>query len=188
MTAIAVAASVAAGGLVASFDRLGAQPQRFGASWDVVVGQYSQPGPLGVRGGQLHANPAVVAAAGYYEQTDAARVDGQAAVSCAPRLHQPRRSRLGEWPRARDDSEVALGRTAREIHKGIGDEVRVTWETGKGTKTLRARVVGIVVVNDPISSQAGAGSGILVTTTCVRRDQRGQQRGAVSGNQARSAP
>ena len=49
VTAIAVAAGVAAGGLVASYDRLVAKPDRYGAWWDVVVGQYSQPGPLECR-------------------------------------------------------------------------------------------------------------------------------------------
>ena len=46
VTAVAIAAGVAAGGLVASYDRLVAAPERYGASWDVAVGQYSQPDAL----------------------------------------------------------------------------------------------------------------------------------------------
>jgi ABC-type lipoprotein release transport system permease subunit len=165
VTAIAVAAGVAAGGLVASFDRLLAKPERYGASWDIVVGQYSQPGPLASGVAKLRANPEVAAAAGFYEQTDAAKVDGQSTVVLALRDYISHRDPVMAAGRApSDDSEVALGReTARKIHKGIGDEVNVSWGTEKGPEVAHLRVVGILVVNDPISSQAGAGSGIFVT-------------------------
>ena len=84
---------------------------------------------------------------------------------------------------------MALGRaTARKIHKRIGDEVNVTWSTEAGTKTLRLRVVGIVVVNDPISSQAGAGSGMFVTVPVFIKINGPNCRGPVGRDQARSAP
>ena len=136
VTAIAVAAGVAAGSLVASFDHLVAEPQHYGASWDIVVGQYGQPGPLAAGVAKLRANPAVVAAAGYYEQSDVAKVDGQAALVFALRDYIGHRGPVMASGRApRDDNEVALGRaTARKIHKHIGDEVNETWTPKRASR------------------------------------------------------
>ena len=65
------------------------------------------------------------------------------------------------------DREIALGReTARTIHKDIGDDVTVV---SNDDYTLRAHVVGIVVVNDPITSLVGAGGGVLVTPGVFRK-------------------
>lgn len=170
VTAIAVAALIAAGGVVASFDQLLANPQHYGASWDIVVGQYSQPGPLASGVSKLRANPVVVAAAGYYEQADVAKVDGQGTLLVALRDYIGHRGPVlatGRAPRHRN--EVALGHaTARKVHKSIGDEVNLTWVDETGPRSLRARVVGIVVVNDPISSQSGAGTGTLLTPTLFK--------------------
>ena len=164
VTAIAVASGVAAGCVVASYDRLIADPQRYGASWDLAVGQYSQPGPLAEGIARLRANPAVVAAAGYFEQPDIAAVNGQRTLVVAMADYIGHRAPViarGHVPAAAD--EVALGRnTARRIHKGIGDQVEVRWTVNKKVKRLRLHVVGIVVVNDPINPQAAAGNGIFV--------------------------
>jgi ABC-type lipoprotein release transport system permease subunit len=161
VTAIAVAAGVAAGGLVASYDRLVAKPDRYGAWWDVAVGQYSQPGPFNAGIAKLRANPAVVAAAGYLEQTNIAKVDGRNARFLALTEYVGHHGPVmaeGRAPSA--DNEVALGRdTARTIHKGVDDDVTVVTNDDK---KLPLHVVGIVVVNDPIATQSRAGDGVFV--------------------------
>ena len=165
VTAIAVAAGVAAGGLVASFDRLLAEPQRYGASWDVVVGQYSQPGPLASGVAKLRANPAVAAAAGYYEQTDAAKVDGQGTVVLALRDYIGHRdpvmaARPRSERRQRGGARPVDGSPDPQGHRRRGQR---DVEHRSGPQDHALRVVGILVVNDPITSQAGAGSGLFVT-------------------------
>ena len=64
VTGIAIAAAVAAGITVASLDRVVHEPVRYGAWWDVVVGQYSQQAALDDGIAKLQANPAVVARGG----------------------------------------------------------------------------------------------------------------------------
>lgn len=162
VTAIAIAAVVAAGCVVASYDRLVSEPERYGASWDVVVGQYSQSGPLADGVAKLRANPAVVGAAGYYEQRNTAKVEGREALFLALADYvghvDPVMAR-GRAPTA--DNEAALGRdTARRIGRNIGDEITVV--SNDDTK-LRFNVVGIAVVNDPITTQVGAGDGVVVS-------------------------
>ncbi len=126
VTAIAVAAGVAAGGIVASYDWLVGKPARYGASWDVVVGQYSQQGPLDTGIAKLRANPAVVAAAGYYEQGDVGKVDGKDALFLT--LRQLRRATLardGERTRAperrRGGPRPRHGANAAQGHRRHGD-------------------------------------------------------------------
>jgi putative ABC transport system permease protein len=59
-----------------------------------------------------------------------------------------------------NEGELAVGRaTARQLHKTIGD--RVTVVSTDDTR-MRLRVVGITVVNDPVSLQASPGAGVFV--------------------------
>ena len=101
VTAIAVAAAVAAGGLVASFDRLLAQPQRYGASWDIVVGYYSQPGPLAAGVSKLPREPGSCRGRGLLR---ADRLGQGRRTRCGPAglagLHRPPTSRDGDRPRS----------------------------------------------------------------------------------------
>jgi predicted lysophospholipase L1 biosynthesis ABC-type transport system permease subunit len=161
VTAVAVAAGIAAGSLIASYDRLASEPRRYGAWWDVAVGQYSEPSALEEGVAKLRANPAVDAAAGYLEQADVAAVDGSSTRILALQRYVGHRGPVMARGRApTSDSEVALGRaTARRIHKSVGDQVTVV--SSDDTK-LRLRVVGIVVVNDPVSPQASAGDGAFI--------------------------
>ena len=161
VTVVAVAAAIAAGSLVASYDRLVREPRRYGAWWDVAVGQYSEPSALAEGVAKLRANSAVVAAAGYLEQADVAAVDGSSTRILALRSYVGHRGPVmarGRAPTSAD--EVALGRaTAQRIHKSVGDHVTVV---SSDDTRLRLRVVGIVVVNDPVSTQASAGDGVFV--------------------------
>jgi hypothetical protein len=166
VTAIAVAAGVAAGGVVASFDHLLGDPARYGATWDLAVGQYSEQPPLDHGIARLRANPAVVTAAGYYEDSEIATVDGKNTLLVAFDDYIGHASPVIVSGRAPEtDKEVALGRaTARATHKGIGDQVKVASAFGSfGGKPVSLRVVGIAVVNDPVSSIAGAGNGAFVS-------------------------
>jgi putative ABC transport system permease protein len=161
VTAVAIAAGLAAGSVVASYDRLVGEPERYGASWDVVVGQYSQPGTLADGVAKLRANGAVIGAAGYYEDNLVAKVEGQPALFLALSDfvgHVSPVMARGRAPRA--DNEAALGRdTARKIHRTTGDEITVV---SNNDTELRLTVVGITVVNDPVANQASAGDGVLV--------------------------
>jgi hypothetical protein len=161
VTAIALAAGIAAGGVVASFDRLVGGHERYGAWWDVAVGQYSEQAPLDAGVAKLRANPAVVAAAGYYEQSGVATIDGRSTwlLSTIDFIgHRGPIIASGRPPAA--DDEVALGgKTARQLGKGIGDQVTVR----SASSEVTLRVVGTVVVNNPIASDSGAaGQGTFV--------------------------
>lgn len=171
VTAIAIAVGVAAGCVVASYDHLVADPARYGARWDVAVGQYFDRSAVDAGVAKLRANPAVVTAAGYFEQpdvsqtdvaqTDVSKIDGTNArfLALIDYIgHSNPVMALGRTPVT--DNEVALGRaTARKLHKGISDTVTVVSTAGE---TLRLHVVGIVVVNDPIAARSGAGDGVFV--------------------------
>jgi hypothetical protein len=64
-------------------------------------------------------------------------------------------------------AKTAIGRaTAHKLHKGIGDVVTAV---SNNHTTVHWRVVGIVVVNDPISSQSSAGDGVFVRRTALRK-------------------
>jgi hypothetical protein len=72
--AVALAGIVAAGTLATSFNRVIHHPPRFGAWWDVAVGQYAEHDKLAEGVAKLRHNPAVVVAVGYL--SEAATVDG----------------------------------------------------------------------------------------------------------------
>src|SRR4029079_14232276 len=143
---------------LASYDRLVAEPKRFGAWWGVAVGQYSQRAPFEAGIAKLRPNPAVVAAAGYDDQTDIAKIGGRNTRFLASSNyigHEGPVMAAGRAPAAKD--EIALGGdTLRTLTKNIGDEVTVV---ANSTRPFRMRVVGIVLINDPITSQSGAGDG-----------------------------
>jgi putative ABC transport system permease protein len=161
-TAIAVAAAIAAAGMVASYDRLTSRPEQFGAWWDLAVGQYSEQGPLDDGVAKLLANPAVAVAAGFADEPAVATIDGRRATFLGTvdytGHHDPVIAE-GRGPTA--DDEAALGRnTAKDLHKGIGDEVTIV---SNDDQRFKLRVVGIAVVNDAVASDAGAaGRGVLV--------------------------
>ena len=161
VTAVAVAAGIAAGGVVFSYDRLVGESERYGAWWDLAVGQYSEQRALDAGVAKLRANPAVAEAAGYLDQSNVAGISGKHELLISQVDYIGHRGPVmvrGRAPTA--DTEVALGRaTARRLHKTVGDEVAVD---GTLNAKLRLRVVGIVLVNDPVSSQAPAGSGVFV--------------------------
>jgi hypothetical protein len=171
VTAIAISVGVAAGCVVASYDHLVAGPSGYGARWDVAVGQYSDRSALDAGVAKLRANPTVVAAAGYYEQPDVAQTDVAQSDVSKIEGRNARFLALADYIGHSDpvvargrtpmtDNEVALGRaTARLLHKGIGDTVKVVSPTHE---TLPLQVVGIVVVNDPVAARSGAGDGVFV--------------------------
>jgi hypothetical protein len=168
VTAIAVAAGLAAGGISASYDRLVAKPSRFGAWWDVAVGQYSERAPLDAGIAKLRANPDVVAAAGYQDDVDNFSFDGRTTPIVAATNyigHEEPPTTDGRAPLA--VHEIALGSTtARVLNKHIGDDV-ILRNNNDSKVRIRLRVVGIAVVNDPITSQSGAGDGVVVTPRLV---------------------
>ena len=162
VTAIAIAAAVAAGITVASLDRVVNEPVRYGAWWDVAVGQYSQQGALDDGVAKLRANPAVVAAAGYYDQNDVGTIDGVSVIFLAstPYVGHPSPVTASGRTPASDD-EIALGRaTAQRIGKHVGDTVELVTNNDA---TFELQVVGIVVVNDPVTTSSAAGDGAFVT-------------------------
>ena len=161
-TAIAVASTVGATGLTASYDRLLAEPSRFGAWWDVAVGQYSEADQLADGVERLRANRAAVAVAGFADELEVGMIDGRHVplLASVDYVGSPTPVMVAGRPPASPD-EVAVGRaTAEELRKGIGDEVTMT---GDGDTALRMRVVGIAVINDPIAVDTGEpGRGALI--------------------------
>ena len=164
VTAIALAAAVTAGVAVASLDRVIDEPVRYGAWWDVTVGQYSQLKAYEDGVAKLAANPAVLEAAAYSDLTDnTVSIDSMPTLMIAAEavVGDPHPVVTSGRAPSRDD-EIALGRTtARKLGKTIGDSVTVT--AGRARTTLEMRVVGIAIVTDPISTPTTAGDGAYVT-------------------------
>ena len=164
--AAAVAVAVGAGTLVASFNRVVEQPARYGALWDVAIGEYSDPVQYQHGVDLIRSNPNVADAAAILTATDVTKIDGldvlylavEPIVGSAPTVME-----TGQAPRAED--EVALGaETAKNLKKRIGDTVALTWQNFSGdalTKTLH--VTGIAVVSEPVTNRASAGEGIVVS-------------------------
>jgi hypothetical protein len=168
VVALSVGAAVAAGGLVASFDRVIDEPVRYGGWWDVAVGEYSDQGPLDEGIAKLKANPAVQVAAGADSQSDVAKVDGQNVPLFAWNDYVGHARNVLVAGRAPEsDDEVTLGRdTARSLDKGVGDEIRVRNRAGD---TIRLRVVGEGLFNDPVADSTAVGKGALLTPATIRR-------------------
>ncbi len=166
--AVAISAIVGAALILQSFDSVIGRPARFGAWWDVVVGQYSDPEAVAVGVATIRDNRLVTAAAGYDAQENAATIDGRRVklVATTPYIGHPTPITIdGFAPTSR--REIALGAvTARRLAKGIGDTVELS--AISGPTRARLRVVGIVVINDPVNRGGGAGDGAVVTPAVMR--------------------
>jgi hypothetical protein len=166
--AIAMTAAVGAGALVASFDRLDRTPARYGAWWDVAVGQYSEQAPYDAGVARLRANHAVVGAAAVDSQNDIATIDGhnEPFLSSTDLIgHDAPVIASGRAPAT--NNEVAIGRaTARQLGRGIGDELTVV---SNNDSRLRVRVVGIAIVNDPINDTDTAGQGVYLLRPALEK-------------------
>jgi hypothetical protein len=161
--AVAVAGAVAAGALVASFDSVVSRPVKYGAWWDVAVGQYSDPDVERAGVAAITSNPMVSDAAGVLEDVNTALVDGVTVpyVSLVPYLGRAD-AVMHEGRSPTSAGEAALGAaTARRLHKRIGDTVTITVSTlAKVDETLK--VTGIAVLNNPVTVASNAGDGILL--------------------------
>ncbi|MEP7204352.1 MAG: ABC transporter permease [Ilumatobacteraceae bacterium] len=161
--AVAIGATLAAGVLAASFDRVIDEPARYGAWWDVAVGQYSDPDEVDAALQQLSANSSVADVSGVLEEGTTAVLDGVGVpyVAIVTLLGDPPTLvSAGRAPVEVD--EVALGAaTARALHKGIGDTLTLTSTNNAYTSTVR--VVGIAVLNNPINDMSNAGDGVMLT-------------------------
>ena len=166
--AVAISAIVGAALILQSFDSVIDRPARYGAWWDVVVGQYSDPDAVAVGVATIRDNRAVTAAAGYDAQENAATIDGRRAklVATTPYVGHPAPITIqGFAPTS--SREIALGAvTARRIGKGVGDTVELAAISSPTREQLR--VVGIVVINDPVNRGGGAGDGAVVTPAVMR--------------------
>ncbi len=161
--AVAVAVAVAAGVVAASFDRVIDEPVRYGAWWDVVVGDYSDRAKVQAGVDQLAGNAAVTDVGGFLAGSTNAVLDGLQVpyIAIEPEVGEPTIPvASGRAPVAKD--EVALGAaTAEALHKGIGDTLTLT-STGDDTFRHTVEVVGIAVLNNPVSGLSNAGTGVLM--------------------------
>jgi ABC-type lipoprotein release transport system permease subunit len=161
VAALGIAAVVASAGLVASFDRVEGDPLRYGAWWDLVVGDFSDA-ELSQAGADLISANTAVAAAATLADLDAVIDDVPARVISSEVFagEVPSVAVDGRMPTYTD--EIVLGRSlAADLGVTVGDtvEVRVS-ETN--VPPVNLVVVGIAVLNDPISLDIGPGEGALV--------------------------
>jgi len=160
--AIGIAIALTAGTVAASFDRVIDEPERYGAWWDVVVGNYSDPASLADGAAKVKANPTIEEAAGYLQATDIS-VGGRSVLIEAldPVVGSPTPViTRGRAPHTR--SEIALcPATSDSAKAGIGDSVKVAFiEDPTG---LELRVVGIALCSDPVSNLTALGEGGYVS-------------------------
>ena len=146
------------------------EPARYGAWWDVVVGQYSQRDPYNAGVAKLAANPAVLDAAAYSDVPDlTVSIDSVATlmISADPVIGDPEPAvTRGRAPKS--DDEIALGSTtAQRLGKNVGDSV--TMAAKRADITREMRVVGIAVVADPVTTPSAAGDGAYLTGATMRQ-------------------
>jgi hypothetical protein len=163
---VAVGLAAAAGCLVASFDRVIDHPVRYGAWWDMAVGQYSASEPYNDAVERIRALPDVAAAAGYLEDTNTITLDGIEVpyIALAPVVGTPMPViTSGLAPTGPD--EAALGaETARVLHKRIGDTVTLALPPGAPTtiKPRPLRIVGLALLANPVRSSADVAEGVVL--------------------------
>ncbi len=159
------AAVVAAATFAASLDHLVADHRLQGWTWDLVVGNYSDPETAEAGRRALVANPDVERFSAY--QWSTVRVDGHDvtvaefdadAVALTPTVLE------GRAPQG--DDEIALGRdTLADLDKEIGDTVAVS----ATTDPVEATIVGVVVAPATVVFPMDLDSGATTTFDLIRR-------------------
>jgi putative ABC transport system permease protein len=166
VVAVAIGAMVASAGLVASFDRVEHHPARYGAWWDVVVGDYSDANALNAGIDAIRRNPNVQTAATLGDSD--ARINGKPAVliSISKVIGSvPSTVFSGRAPTS--PSEIALGADlAESLHVRVGGTVSVEARDSDAAAT-RFTVVGLVVLDNPTSLDVSPGDGALVTQAAL---------------------
>jgi putative ABC transport system permease protein len=165
VAAIAVTAVVAASVLVGSLDRVVGDPVRYGAWWDVSMGDYSDPDALATGVDVIRADPDIVEAAGVFDQAEVATIDGRAVPLMAFEPYVGDAEPVvsdGRGP-MRDD-EIAIGRRLlHELDVDIGDTVLLEPAEGAvGVAPRRMTIVGEAVLDNPISTSHGVGETAVV--------------------------
>jgi hypothetical protein len=136
----------------ASLLRLLGDPRAYGVTWDVSVGNYSDPQTADQGSKKLAANPSVAAYAGVVTGLEDPLIDGRSVqvISLVPGKGELLPAVIeGRAPTQLD--EIALGSvTMRTLGKGIGETVLAT-TTGA---SRRLRVVGRLIVSTGDSNAA----------------------------------
>jgi hypothetical protein len=171
VTTVAIAALVAAAVTVQNLDRTVTEPARYGAWWDVALGDYSDPQVLDADAHLVQGRPDVRTVAGIEDLTAAATLDGHRAALVSFKRYrgdpQPVMA-SGRPPTA--PNEIALGRDImRAVHARVGDTVELA-ATGSRKRRIRRSmtVTGQVVVDNPIRLEAGAGEPAFVVDAALQ--------------------
>jgi NADH:ubiquinone oxidoreductase subunit 6 (subunit J) len=165
VTAVAgVVAVAAAGTYAASLDRLVGDPELQGWTWDVAVGNYSDPGAVEEGRAALAGNDDVATSLGYNwvnlevgeQMITLLEVDDGTLDVLPPVL-------AGRAPQG--DDEVALGRgTLEQLGLEIGDTVEL-----RGSERVRAEVVGEVIAPAVLAPPMDLDSGGVATFALTSR-------------------
>ncbi len=173
LAAVAIATTIASAGLIASFDRVERHPARYGAWWNVVVGDYSNADALDGGLDAIRRNPNVQAAATLGD-TDATINGKSAQLISISRVFGNIPSTISSGRAPNSSSEIALGATlAASLHVKVGDTVSVE-ASDNGTVAGSFTVVGLAVLDNPTALDVSPGDGALVT-----RGATGSARGQV---------
>jgi len=172
VTGAALAALVASSMLVTSLDRVIDEPPRYGAWWDLTMGDYSDPSTI-AQGAEIVAeDPDVEAIAGLYDQTDVAVADGHPIdlVAYVPYQGSPEPV-LTRGRAPVDTDEIALAHdTLRELDKDIGDLVELTAVEGASeARPFTLTITGEFVNNNPVTLSTNAGDGGFVVPEVLDR-------------------
>jgi hypothetical protein len=171
VTVLAVAGLVAAGVTVRSLDHVLDRPVRYGAWWDLVLGDYSDPGALRHDIPIVLHQPGVVEAAGIAEQEETATIDGHGVplMGFVPYRGDPQPVMArGRAPRT--THEIALGQeTMAAVHAHIGDTVVLAPTKGSSRARRTMKVTGQVVLDNPIQLSLGAGDGAYVLPSVISK-------------------
>jgi putative ABC transport system permease protein len=158
-TVVAVGAVCAAATFTSSLDHLTREPARYGAVWDVSVGNYADPAASEQAADWLASNPDVEAFAGL--QSEEVSIDGRSVTV----IVSARGSGVIEWALQEGHApvgpdEIALGsNTLDDLDKHVGDTVSLS---AGGDVTRDLTIVGRAVLAPPDVEGVEPGRGALI--------------------------
>ncbi len=159
--ALAAVAGVAAWTLTASYADLVEHPDRYGATWDIQVGNVGDEQQEADTRSRLEAVPGI-RAVGIKSDTGLGTGTDFTLASFEPFLGDVNAAVINDGRAPISANEIALGRRSMDdFGVGIGDVVTIPLLDGAVSQPFD--VVGEVVVNDALSAQSGVGALVIPT-------------------------
>jgi putative ABC transport system permease protein len=178
-TAVAIASVVAAGTLVASLDRVTADPANYGVSWDVLAGNLGSPDDEAAAIRRLDGIDGIEAASGLMSVNVAVGDIETPLIALVPAPgYEAIEPVIADGRAAYQPNEAVLGAvTMRELGVAIGDEIEFQ-PLDVPLPPISATVVGTALFSD--GDEAEVGEGILIDGAWARSQAPGSNSAAIA--------